>query len=513
MDAFFASVEQLTRPTLRGRPVLVGGSGSRGVVAGASYEARVFGARSAMPMVRARRLVGPAAVVLPPRGRLYSELSRRVFAVMRADIPVIEQLSLDEAFGEPVELVGADPDAVRGYAERLRGRILDQTGLTASIGAGSGKQLAKIASGMAKPDGIVVVDPAQQEQMLAALPVRKLWGIGPVAEERLRRIGVETIGQFAALDPPEVTALLGGAVGTALHRLARGLDERPVQERGDAKQISVETTYARDLTSAAQLRQALADLAGSALERLRADGRSARTVVVKLRLTDMSIITRSATLATPTTDRTVVVTTAHRLAPDPATIGAVRLAGIGLSGLTRAYQDALFPDLDPEPVITRLDEDDPAEAGVTGGTSTVPPPEHLPPATADTVGPTDTDTPAGTTADTATPAGAGTTDRAAGSDGAATPAGSAGAATPADTVTSSGTAEAVPESARSAGRAGWYPGADLTHPDHGFGWVQGSGHGVVTVRFETRSTGPGLTRTFPTDDPLLTAADPLDSLA
>ncbi len=461
MDAFFASVEQLTRPTLRGRPVLVGGSGSRGVVAGASYEARVFGARSAMPMVRARHLVGPAAVVLPPRGRLYSELSRRVFAVMRADIPVIEQLSLDEAFGEPVELVGADPDAVRGYAERLRGRILDQTGLTASIGAGSGKQLAKIASGMAKPDGIVVVDPAQQEQMLAALPVRKLWGIGPVAEERLRRIGVETIGQFAALDPPEVTALLGGAVGTALHRLARGLDERPVQERGDAKQISVETTYARDLTSAAQLRQALADLAGSALERLREDGRSARTVVVKLRLTDMSIITRSATLATPTTDRAVVVTTAHRLAPDPATIGAVRLAGIGLSGLTRAYQDALFPDLDAEPVITRLDEDDPAEAGVSGGASTASDAEHLP--AADGVTPDDSD-------------------------------------------------EAVPVSARAAGRDGWYPGADLTHPDHGFGWVQGSGHGVVTVRFETRSTGPGPTVTFPTTDPLLTPADPLDSL-
>lgn len=458
MDAFFASVEQLTRPTLRGRPVLVGGSGSRGVVAGASYEARVFGARSAMPMVRARRLVGPAAVILPPRGRLYSELSRQVFAVMRAEIPVIEQLSLDEAFGEPAELSGADPDAVHAYAERLRARILAETGLTASIGAGSGKQLAKIASGLAKPDGIVVVDPAEQDAMLAALPVRRLWGIGPVAEERLRRIGVETIGQFAALDPPEVTALLGGAVGTALHRLARGLDERPVAERGDAKQISVETTYARDLTSATQLRHALADLAGSALERLRADGRSARTVVVKLRLTDMSIITRSATLATPTTDRAVVIATANRLAPDPATVGAVRLAGIGLSGLTRAYQDALFPDLDAEvhPVVVTVDDDDPAEAGVAGS-----------PARVDLAADLDAEFDPGTT----------------------------------------------PESARVAGRAGWYPGADVTHPDHGFGWVQGSGHGVVTVRFETRSTGPGPTRTFLTTDPALTPADPLDSLS
>ncbi len=151
MDAFFASVEQLTRPTLRGRPVLVGGAGGRGVVAGCSYEARVFGARSAMPMHQARRLVGASAVVLPPRGALYQALSRRVFEGLRGRMPVLEQLSMDEAFGEPPELVGATASEVAEFCEMLRNLVQEQTGLVASIGAGSGKQIAKIASGLAKP--------------------------------------------------------------------------------------------------------------------------------------------------------------------------------------------------------------------------------------------------------------------------------------------------------------------------------------------------------------------------
>src|SRR5690242_3228490 len=151
MDAFFASVEQLTRPTLRGRPVLVGGLGGRGVVAGASYEARVYGARSAMPMHQARRLVGASAVVLPPRGVVYGVASRRVLDTVRAAVPVLEQLSFDEAFGEPAELAGASEEDVEAFCEGLRHRILEVTGLVASVGAGSGKQIAKIASGLAKP--------------------------------------------------------------------------------------------------------------------------------------------------------------------------------------------------------------------------------------------------------------------------------------------------------------------------------------------------------------------------
>ena len=252
MDAFFASVEQLTRPTLRGRPVLVGGLGGRGVVAGASYESRVFGARSAMPMHQARRLIGVTAVVLPPRGVVYGVASRRVFDTVRAVVPVVEQLSFDEAFGEPPELVGASATEVEDFCESLRRRVRDETGLVASVGAGSGKQIAKIASGMAKPDGVRVVGRADEKPLLGGLRVRRLWGIGPVAEEKLHRLGIDTIGQLAALSEAEVASILGATIGPALHRLARGVDDRPVAERAEAKQISAESTFAVDLTSLEQ---------------------------------------------------------------------------------------------------------------------------------------------------------------------------------------------------------------------------------------------------------------------
>lgn len=212
MDAFFASVEQLTRPTLRGRPVLVGGLGGRGVVAGASYEARRYGARSAMPMHQARRLVGAPAVVLPPRGAVYGVASRRALDTVRSIIPVLEQLSFDEAFGEPAELAGATAADVEEFCQQLRAKVREQTGLVASVGAGSGKQIAKIASGLAKPDGIRVVARDEEALLLDGLPVRKLWGIGPVAEEKLHRLGIETVGALAALSDAEATSVLGTAV-------------------------------------------------------------------------------------------------------------------------------------------------------------------------------------------------------------------------------------------------------------------------------------------------------------
>ncbi|MFD1813025.1 DNA polymerase IV [Rhodococcus gannanensis] len=433
MDAFFASVEQLTRPTLRGRPVLVGGLGGRGVVAGASYEARAFGAGSAMPMHQARRLVGPGAVVLPPRGALYSAVSKSVFDVLRTRVPVLEMLSLDEAFGEPPELVGADADAVRDHAEGLRSLIRAETGLVASIGAGSGKQVAKIASGLAKPDGVRVVTVDEQAELFEALPVRKLWGIGPVAESKLRRLGIETIGQFAATSESEVVTLLGGTVGPGLHRLAKGFDDRPVAERADAKQISAETTFAEDLVTMDQLRAAVEQCGGHAHRRLEKDGRAARTVVVKLKKSDMTIVTRSATLPYATTDLQTLIATARRQLIDPRELGAVRLVGVSYGGLTATAQGSLFPD---------LDQGDDFAA------------DDTPPA-------------------------------------------------------------AVPEPGRSAPAqpgARWRPGQDVHHDEHGHGWVQGCGHGVVTVRFETRSTGPGPARTFPEDEPALRIADPADSL-
>ncbi|BBY29769.1 DNA polymerase IV [Mycolicibacterium sediminis] len=428
MDAFFASVEQLTRPTLRGRPVLVGGLGGRGVVAGASYQARVFGAKSAMPMHQARRLVGASAVVLPPRGVVYGVASNRVLDTVRAMVPVLEQLSFDEAFGEPAELVGASAGDVERFCELLRERVRAETGLVASVGAGSGKQIAKIASGLAKPDGIRVVERAQEETLLAGLPVRRLWGIGPVAEERLHRLGIDTIGALAALTHAEAADVLGGTVGPALHRLARGIDDRPVAERASSKQISAESTFAVDLTTLGQVREAMDPIGEHAHARLGRDGRGARTVTVKMKKSDMSTLTRSATLPYATTDATTLITAARRLLLDPVEIGPIRLLGVGFSGLSDVQQESLFPDL--EQTLEAAD-------GVPSA------PEAAP------------------TAPTESP---------------------------------------------------WRIGDDVVHVTRGHGWVQGAGHGVMTIRFETRSTGPGVAHTLPVDSAEVSRANPVDSL-
>ena len=429
MDAFFASVEQLTRPTLRGRPVLVGGLGGRGVVAGASYESRVFGARSAMPMHQARRLVGAGAVVLPPRGVVYGLASRRVFETVRTMVPVLEQLSFDEAFGEPGELAGASAAEVAAFCERLRAEVAAVTGLVASVGAGSGKQIAKIASGLAKPNGITVVAREQEHAMLDGLAVRKLWGIGPVAEEKLHRLGIETIGGFAALSDAEVANILGPTVGPALHRLARGIDDRPVAENSPAKQISAESTFPEDLTTLAQLREAAVPIGEHAHRRLLKDGRGARTVTVKLKKSDMSTLTRSATLPYATTNEATLNATARRLLLDPVDIGPIRLVGVGFSGLSEVQQESLFPDL---------------ELMATEELARIGSPQ---------------------------------------------PRTDAGPAAPV-----------------------WRIGDDVSHTDHGHGWVQGAGHGVMTVRFETRGTGAGPARTFRDDDAAVTHANPVDSL-
>lgn len=430
LDAFFASAEQLTRPTLRGRPVLVGGLGARGVVAGASYEARVYGAGSAMPMSRARRLIGASAVVLPPRGVVYHHLSSVVFETLRAHVPVLETLSLDEAFAEPIELAGASAGEVERFCTHLREHVRERTGLVASIGAGSGKQIAKIGSGLAKPDGLLVVRPDEELSLLHGLPVRKLWGIGPVSEERLRKLGIETIGNLAELPVAEAASILGPTVGPGLHRLANGHDDRPVAERAESKQISAETTYATDIVALPDLRRAISASALAAHSRLCKDGRAARTVVLKLRKADMSVLTRSSTLSYATEDLHVLTTAAQRLSLDPLDIGPIRLVGVGFAGLSASAQDTLFPELD------RM-ESDPSEPASDDEQQ----PANLPVST----------------------------DR-------------------------------------------WRPGADVAHPRYGHGWVQGAGHGVVTVRFETRSTGPGPARTLAEGDSELEAADPLASL-
>ncbi|MGW0179276.1 DNA polymerase IV [Nocardia sp. NPDC003345] len=532
MDAFFASCEQLTRPTLRGRPVLVGGTGGRGVVAGASYEARVYGARSAMPMQQARRLVGAAAVVVPPRGALYGVLSGRVFDTLRARIPVLETLSLDEAFAEPEELAGAGADAVLSYCARLRAEVRDRTGLIASVGAGSGKQLAKIASGMAKPDGVRVIAPAEQQALLAALPVRKLWGIGPVAESRLRTLGIETVGAFAALPEAEAVSILGGSVGAALHRLARGIDDRPVAERAEAKQISAETTYERDIVTLEGLRPAITEMAAAAHRRLLRDGRAARTVVLKLRRADMSITTRSTTLGYATEDLATLTAAAQRAALDPRELGPVRLVGVGYAGLSAIRQESLFPDLDLLGAPQDSDGLEPAASGAGPETSGAAGDYGGQGPAAETTGagaaaaPVESRQSAIGTAG-AEPAAAG---RRAEVGSAGTPGSLAGGEEssedsvrpgfpagppPAGLTAGRGeTAAAVPDSGIGAGeRPSWRSGIDVWHPEFGYGWVQGAGHGRVTVRFETRSTGPGIARTFAADNTELRPADPLGSLS
>lgn len=493
MDAFFASCEQLTRPTLRGRPVLVGGTGGRGVVAGASYEARVFGARSAMPMQQARRMVGVSAVVVPPRGALYGVLSGQVFDTLRARIPVLETLSFDEAFGEPAELAGASVAEVTAFCAQLRAAVRERTGLVVSVGAGSGKQLAKIASGMAKPDGIRVIAPGEQQALLAALPVRKLWGIGPVAESRLRTLGIETVGAFAALPEVEAVSILGGSIGAALHRLARGIDDRPVAERAEAKQISAETTYENDIVTLERLRPAISEMAAAAHRRLTRDGRAARTVVLKLKRADMSITTRSTTLAYATEDLPTLTAAAQRAALDPRELGPIRLVGVGYAGLSAIRQESLFPELDragaePEPVVSG------AEVTSGAGTDSAVPGGVAPDLPADSLA-EDEESSVDSVRAAADPGPAGD-DRAAAGPGRAR------------------TGPAAADSGIAAGGAPlWRPGTDVRHPEYGFGWVQGAGHGRVTVRFETRSTGPGIARTFAADNTELRPADPLGSLS
>lgn len=438
MDAFFAAVEQASKPSLRGKPVVVGGLGPRGVVATASYEARVHGVGSAIATAHARRLC-PNAAFLVPRFGLYRAVSDIVMGLLHAVSPLIEPLSLDEAFldleaGEP----GRDPRAV---AEGLRADILAATGLTASVGLAGSKLLAKIASEQAKPDGLVVVEPGTERALLDPLPVRTLWGVGPATAEHLRRAGILTVAEIVQAGEPELVRLLGKAHGTSLHAMAAGLDNRPVVADRDVKSISVEDTFDTDLTDRARVRYEIDRLSDRCVQRLRGAGRSGRTVVVKIRRYDFSTLTRSETLRAPTDDPAVVRETARRLVEAVDTTGGVRLLGVGVSGLADFTQEDLF-----------------AQAGQAG-------------------------------------------------PDAAEPAAGAEAAEP--NIEPAADLPAAPPPEPEPGSR-WLPGQDVEHADHGRGWVQGSGVGRVTVRFEVPAdTAPGRVRTFAVDDPALTRADPL----
>lgn len=425
MDAFFAAVEQAAKPSLRGRPVVVGGLGPRGVVATASYEARPFGVRSAMPTAQARRLC-PHAAYLAPRFAAYRAVSATVMGLLAELSPLVEPLSLDEAFVDlaagPTDV--SSPERIRATGEALRERIRRVTGLSGSVGLGGSKMLAKLASEQAKPDGLVLIEPGDEAALLAPLPVRVLPGVGPATEATLRRAGIDTVGDVVRAGVTELVRLLGRAHGTAVHGMAGGVDERPVVAERDAKSISVEDTFDTDLTERDRVEEEVSRLAEQCARRLRAAGRSARTVVLKVRRHDFTTLTRSETLRGPTDDPAVIRAEALRLLEAVDTTTGVRLLGVGVSGLANFTQEDLFA----QATRSRTPRRRPRPAD---GPPAAPPPRR------------------------------------------------------------------------------WLPGADVHHERYGPGWVQGSGLGRVTVRFEQPGSPPGRVRTFAVDDPLLRPAQPL----
>lgn len=418
LDAFYAAVEQRDKPSLRGKAVVVGGAGPRGVVATASYEARVFGVRSAMAGTEARRRA-PNAAFLGGRFHAYRQSSIIVMGLLREVSPLVEPLSLDEAF---VDLTASDWDLDRlaEHVAGLRAELTRRTdGLTGSVGVGSSKFMAKLASEAAKPDGMRIIEPGTELAFIADMPVRAIPGVGPATELRLNGIGIHTVTDLRHADRAELVRELGRAHGDWLHALAFARDRREVEAEREAKSISTEDTFATDLTDRAQLVGILRRDARKVSERMQKAGVFAKTISIKVRFADFSTLTKARSLAGATDRYEVLAQVGEELLADVDISEGVRLLGIGASNFTTAAQEQLFgaADLDAAAAETQDTVAEPPTSGVRG--------------------------------------------------------------------------------------TGWYPGSDVVHDDLGRGWVWGSGLGRVTVRFETRLTGPGPIRTFRDDDPAL----------
>ena len=337
LDAFYASVEQILDPSLAGKAVIVGGDPrKRGVVAAASYEARTFGVHSAMPLATAVRLC-PQGVFIPPHFDLYGSYSQQVFDVYRRCSPLVEPLSLDEAY---LDLAGTERaiGPARDVALRIRDEVKATTQLDLSIGIGASKVVAKIASDLRKPRGFVEVAPGEEPAFLAPLPLRRLPGLGPSTEERLRPLGLQTIGDLAALPIKELLRRLGKH-GFELWEFAHGIDRRPVVPPGDPKSISRETTFDHDVDDPAEIETVLRQLAQHAAKNMRDNGLHCRTVNLKLRYANFETIARSHTLPQPTTVEDVIVQQAvelFRIAWDRSR--KIRLIGAGVSNFSQATQ-------------------------------------------------------------------------------------------------------------------------------------------------------------------------------
>ncbi len=338
MDAFFAAVEQRERPELRGRPVLIGHPGARGVVATCSYEARVFGVRSAMPSVRAARLC-PAAVWVTPRFSLYREASERIFALAGRSVPRLEQVSIDEAYGD---LTGwcVDFEAAKALATTLKQDISDTERLTASIGVAPNRFLAKLASDLEKPNGLVTIRPEEAQSRIAGLSVRAIPGVGPKLQARLRLFEVKTIGEILRVKENWLIEEFGAETTAWLLQRARGQDETPVGEERERQQISEERTYERDLTAARTIERELLARAEGVSAELRSRSLVARTVTLKARDANFRTVTRSLTLDQPTDLTSEVHRAALSLWRERVDFGnrGVRLLGVGVKELLPVTQ-------------------------------------------------------------------------------------------------------------------------------------------------------------------------------
>jgi DNA polymerase-4 len=344
MDAFFASVELRSRPELRGKPMVVGGLGSRAVVLAATYEARAFGVHSAMPMGRARRLCSSLVVVEPKRSR-YEEASRGVMELLRSITPLVEPLSVDEAFLD-VAGAGRRLGSPGQIAELIRARVADEQGLPCSVGVATTKFVAKLASSRAKPDGLLVVPAESVLAFLHPLPIGALWGVGERTEEVLTRLGLHQIGDIAATSESTLISALGPAAGAHLYALAWGRDERSVVTSEPERSVGAEETFSRDVDDVAIIHRELLRLSERCATRLRAGALVSRTVSIKVRFADFTTITRARTLREPTDVSRVVYDTARGLFDALDRKGAlVRLVGVRAEGLAEAsdtpYQLAL----------------------------------------------------------------------------------------------------------------------------------------------------------------------------
>ncbi|HET8599500.1 MAG TPA: DNA polymerase IV [Segeticoccus sp.] len=477
LDAFFTSVEQRDKPSLRGRPVIVGGVGGRGVVATASYEARRYGARSAMPTAEARRRCPAGTAFLAGRFEAYRRSSAVVMGLLQELSPLVEQVSIDEAY---VDLAAhADADLGVPALGRLGAELLDRIreatgGLTASAGIASSKMLAKIGSDLRKPAGLTVIAPGDELALLHPLPVTRLGGVGPATEQRLRVLGVRTVGDLARIDRADLVSVFGRAHGEGLYRLARAEDDRAVEPEREAKSVSAEETFETDVTDKRVLGAEVDSLADRVGARLAKGGAFGRTVTLKARRHDFSTLTRSETLTHSTNEPAAIAAVARRLLGALDTSEGLRLLGVGVSGLADHTQDELLTvDADLFTAARRRAQvevevpdamGEPSATVETGGHDPAPPVDRQ-----------------RSLHDDHHPEAAGAAD-----------------------------AAGEPGQDRRRRLPVWRPGQDVVHEQLGPGWVWGSGLGRVTVRFEGPRTGPGPIKTLPADDPELSPGDPPD---